>query len=146
MSDGRDWSAGVIAEFGANGGKVGSEFDDAGTPVPTSTGVSLGSVRTTPPGYHAVAGRPYVVKRVVLRGAAKNYVPFHILVAHPQATIEVGTDRFPVTAGVAVGLAQTLARSMVVASLSVQPRQQLGCLSDEAANRIPFVELTRRVC
>ncbi len=145
MSDGRDWSAGVIAEFRANGGKVGSDFDGAGMLVLTSTGISSGTARIMPPGYQAVAGRYDVVNAVVLCAAAKNSGPFHSPMTHPLATIEVGTDRLAAKAGVVVGLARTLVPTLVVAPLSVQPRQQLGRLSDEAADRTPLVELTRRV-
>lgn len=82
----------VIAEFRANGGIVGGRF--AGRPMLllTTTGARSGRPRTTPLNYTADGDCLAVI-------ASKGGAPTHPdwyrnLVANPEVTVEVGTDRF----------------------------------------------------
>src|SRR5258708_7101400 len=92
----------VIEEFLANGGKVsGGPF--AGSPLLllTTRGAKSGQSRTTPLGY-----LPYDDRFVIFgtKAGAPTYPDWYYnLIAHPQATITVGTDTFEVTATVATG-------------------------------------------
>jgi deazaflavin-dependent oxidoreductase (nitroreductase family) len=102
MSYNRDWDAfnrDVIVEFRANGGQI------AGRKHPlillTTTGAKSGLARTTPLNYSTDGDRIIVIAS---KAAAPTHPDwYHNLVAHPEATIELGTDRFPVRARVAEG-------------------------------------------
>jgi deazaflavin-dependent oxidoreductase (nitroreductase family) len=82
----------VIEEFRANGGQVGGRF--AGRPMLllTTIGARSGQPRVTPLNYSTDGDRLVVI-------ASKGGSPTHPdwyrnLVANPEVTIEVGTERF----------------------------------------------------
>lgn len=101
MTASDDHNAAIINEFRANEGRVGGSF--AGRPM-----LLLHSIE-------AKSGRERVNPLVYLRldhgfavfgskgGAPTNSDWYHNLLAHPEATIEVGTERVAVTARVADG-------------------------------------------
>ena len=93
-----DWNTNVIEEFRANGGAVAS-FGDQPLLLLTHRGAKTGTERTNPLAYFR-DGEDYVV--VASKGGAPtNPDWYHNLQANPDATVEVGTDSFPVTARVA---------------------------------------------
>jgi deazaflavin-dependent oxidoreductase (nitroreductase family) len=102
MAYNRDWDAfnrDVIIEFRANGGQV------AGRKYPlillTTTGAKSGLPRTTPLNY-SIDGERVIV--IASKAAAPTHPDwFHNLVAHPEATIELGAEKFAVRARVAAG-------------------------------------------
>ncbi len=96
-----DWNDQVIAEFRANEGKVGGMFVGAPIVLLTSTGVKTGKPHTTPLMYLPDGDR--VVVFASKGGAPTNPQWFINLVAHPDATAEVGTEKFDVRAVVAEG-------------------------------------------
>jgi deazaflavin-dependent oxidoreductase (nitroreductase family) len=102
MSYNRDWDAfnrDVIVEFRANGGKVG----DRKYPLIllTTTGAKSGLPHTTPLNYSTDSDRIIVIAS---KAAAPTHPDwYHNLVAHPEATIELGAEQFPVRARVAEG-------------------------------------------
>ena len=98
MSDYDDWNAGIIKEFRENGGKVGGQFEGAPLLILHSTGAKTGQERVNPIMYQAV-GDGYAVF-ASKAGAPTNPDWYHNLVAHPEATVEVGTDTVNVTARV----------------------------------------------
>jgi len=92
---------GVIREFRANGGEVGGPFAGAPLLLLTSTGAKTGVQRTTPVMYLADGSRLIVFAS---KGGAPTHPHwYHNLVANPAALVEVGTDRFAVTARVLSG-------------------------------------------
>ena len=93
-----DWNANVIEEFRSNGGKVAS-FARQPLLLLTHRGARSGTERTNPLAAFR-DGENYVV--VASKGGAPtNPDWYHNLLANPEATIEVGTQRFAVTARVA---------------------------------------------
>ena len=97
MSYNRDWNAenrDVIAEFRANGGR-----DDV--ILLTTIGAKSGLLRTTPLVYTADGDQLIVIAS---KGGSPSHPDwYHNLVAHPEATVELGTERFQVRATIAEG-------------------------------------------
>ncbi len=87
-----DWDRQIIEEFRANGGKVGGQF--AGVPLLllTTTGAKSGEHRISPLAYLSEGGRIYIFAGN--RGAPTNPHWYHNLVAHPDVTVELGTEKF----------------------------------------------------
>ena len=96
-----DFNAQIIEEFRANGGRVGGMFD--GTPLLLlhHTGAKSGTARVNPLGYLSDDGR-YVIF-ASKAGAPTNPDWYHNLKAHPNISIEVGTDTIDVVATEATG-------------------------------------------
>ncbi len=90
-----DWNVKVIEEFRANEGRVAS-FAQQPLLLLTHRGAKTGTERTNPLAYFR-DGDGYVI--VASKGGAPtNPDWFHNLLANPDATIEVGTESFPVIA------------------------------------------------
>jgi len=101
MTDVNDWNAKIIAEFRANGGKVGGQFEGAPLLLLTTTGTKSGLARTSPMMYLPDGDRLVVFASKA--GAPTNPDWYHNLVANPSATVEVGTETFDVDAQVTTG-------------------------------------------
>ena len=97
MTQPSDWNTRVIDEFRANSGKVGA-FPN-GLLLLHHTGARSGQERVSPLAYLPVDGGYAIF--ATKAGAPDNPAWYHNLRANPQATIEIGTDRVPVTARVA---------------------------------------------
>jgi deazaflavin-dependent oxidoreductase (nitroreductase family) len=93
-----DWNDKVIAEFRANEGKVGGQFEGAPLLLLHSTGARSGQERVNPMMYQAV-GNGFAVF-ASKAGADTNPDWYHNLRAHPDARVEVGTETVDVTARV----------------------------------------------
>jgi deazaflavin-dependent oxidoreductase (nitroreductase family) len=93
-----DWNARVIDEFRANGGKV-EAFPANNLVLLHHTGAKSGQQRVSPVAYQVVDGGYAIFASKA--GADENPAWYHNLIAHPEATIEIGTDTVPVTARVA---------------------------------------------
>ena len=91
----------IIREFRENGGKVGGPFEGAPVLLLTSTGARSGQPRTSPMMY-LLDGSRYLVF-ASKGGAPTNPDWYHNLVAHPDASVEVGAERFGVKATVITG-------------------------------------------
>ena len=100
MPDRNDWNRQIIEEFRANGGKVGGPFEGAPLLLLTTTGARSGQQHTTPVMYLPEGNRMMIFASKA--GAPTNPAWYHKLLAHPQATVEVGNGRvietFEVTA------------------------------------------------
>ena len=96
-----DWNSGIIEEFRANRGEVGGSF--AGRPLLLlhHRGARTGTERVTPLMYQALDGGYAVFASK--GGADTNPDWFHNLKAHPETTVEVGTDVVAVRARTIVG-------------------------------------------
>ena len=95
----------VIEEFRTNGGKVGGMFEGAPMLLLTSTGAKSGQQRTTPVVYTRDGDRLVIIASKA--GAPTNPAWYHNLVANPEVTVEVGTERFPMRAVVTKGEERT---------------------------------------
>jgi deazaflavin-dependent oxidoreductase (nitroreductase family) len=100
-SNRKEFNRQLVEEFRANGGEVTGRF--AGRPLLflSSTGAKSGRVYTTPLVYTKDKDRFVVIASK--GGAPTNPDWYHNLVAHPTATIELGSERFPVKAVVTIG-------------------------------------------
>jgi len=96
MSEMSDWNRQIIEEFRSNGGKVGGSFEGAPLLLLTTTGGRSGIARTTPVMYLPDGERLIIFASKA--GASTNPDWYHNLIAHPQATVEVGSETFKVTA------------------------------------------------
>lgn len=100
-NDINDWNQQIIAEFRANGGKVGGPFEGAPMVLVTHKGARTGTERTTPLMY--LPDGDDIVIFASKAGAPDNPDWFHNLRANPDAVAEVGTDTLQVRARVAEG-------------------------------------------
>jgi deazaflavin-dependent oxidoreductase (nitroreductase family) len=94
-----DWNKAIIEEFHANKGKVGGQFAGANLLLLHTTGAKSGAERINPVMYFIDNGRYIVIASK--GGAPMNPDWYHNILANPEITIEVGTEKFPVTATVA---------------------------------------------
>lgn len=90
-----DWNAKVIDEFRANDGRVAA-FARQPLLLLTHRGARTGTKRTNPLAYFRDSDDYVVVASK--GGAPTNPDWYHNLLANPDATIEVGTEVFVVTA------------------------------------------------
>ncbi len=86
----------VIAEFRANGGKVGGRWRNSTLLLLHTTGARTGEPRVSPVGYFDVDDAMLIVGSYA--GADVDPAWVHNLRAYPQARIEVGTDTIAVQA------------------------------------------------
>jgi deazaflavin-dependent oxidoreductase (nitroreductase family) len=91
----------VITEFRANQGKVGGQYANRPLLLLTTTGAKSGQALTRPLAYTKDGDRFVVIAS--FGGGPKNPSWYHNLVANPEATVEVGSERFRVRATVATG-------------------------------------------
>jgi deazaflavin-dependent oxidoreductase (nitroreductase family) len=91
-----DFNDQVIAEFRANHGKVGGNFEGAPLLLLHSTGAKSGAERISPMMYLPDGDRYLVFASKA--GAPDNPDWYHNLVANPEASIEVGDDTVAVLA------------------------------------------------
>ena len=96
-----DFNSKIIDEFHANEGRVGGPFEGATLLLLHHTGAKSGKERVNPLVYYPDGDR-YVIF-ASKAGAPTNPDWYHNLKAHPEVTIEVGTDAIPVTATEATG-------------------------------------------
>ena len=96
-----DWNQQIIDEFRANAGTVGGPFQGAPLLILHSTGAKSGQERVIPLVYRQEGDA--LVIFASKGGAPTNPDWLHNLRAHPQASIEVGTDKKQVVAREAQG-------------------------------------------
>jgi deazaflavin-dependent oxidoreductase (nitroreductase family) len=96
-----DFNAQIVAEFRANEGRVGGMFEGSPLLLLHHTGARSGKSRINPLAYQGDGGR-YVVF-ASKAGAPTNPDWYHNLKAHPNVTVEVGTDTIDVLASEATG-------------------------------------------
>src|SRR5947199_552368 len=96
MSEAHDFNQRVIREFRANQGKVSGQLANMPVLLLTMTGARSGRTLTTPLVYTTDGDRLVVIASFA--GAPKHPAWYHNLLAHPDATAEVGSERFRVKA------------------------------------------------
>ena len=137
MTTQNDFNQQVIAEFRANGGKVGGRFAGAPMLLLTTTGAKSGQRRTTPLVYLPDGDRMVIFASK--GGAPTHPAWYHNLVAYPQTTVEVGTETVPVTAVVVTGEERDRLYARQAAL-----RPAFAEYQEKTTRRIPVVALHRR--
>ena len=90
------WNEDIIAEFRANQGKVGDEFEGAPMLLLHTVGARSGLARISPMMYLPDGERMIVIASKW--GSPGHPDWYHNLKAHPDITVEVGTETVAVTA------------------------------------------------
>jgi len=89
----------IIEEFRANEGKVGGGFNGASLLLLHTKGAKSGLPRVNPLAYVTEGDQFAIIASK--GGAPTNPDWYYNLLAHPEASIEVGTEQFDVVASVA---------------------------------------------
>ena len=98
MAELHDFNQRVIGEFRANQGKVSGQLANMPVLLLTMTGARSGRTLTTPLVYTTDGDRLVVIASFA--GAPTHPAWYHNLIANPEATVEVGRERFRVKATV----------------------------------------------
>jgi deazaflavin-dependent oxidoreductase (nitroreductase family) len=93
-----DWNRSIIEEFRANAGKVGGRFAGRTLLLLHTIGAKSGIERVNPVAYVRDGDRYVIIASK--GGAPTNPHWYHNLVAHPEVTVEVGTEKMRVRAEV----------------------------------------------
>ena len=101
MAELHDFNQRVIGEFRANQGKVSGQLANMPVLLLTMTGARSGRTLTTPLVYTTDGDRLVVIASFA--GAPTHPAWYHNLIANPEATVEVGRERFRVKAIVTAG-------------------------------------------
>jgi deazaflavin-dependent oxidoreductase (nitroreductase family) len=101
MTQANDFNQQIIDEFRAHGGRVGGRFEGAPMLLLHTVGARSGEPRVNPMVYQADGDRFVVFASAA--GRPNNPAWFHNLTAGGPASVEVGTETFPVKARVTEG-------------------------------------------
>lgn len=102
MREANNWNQQIIKEFRENGGKVGGPFAGGTLLLLHTIGAKTGEPRLNPLAYLDVGPNQYAIF-ASKAGAPSNPDWYHNLLAHPDVTVEIGTETFPARARVATG-------------------------------------------
>jgi deazaflavin-dependent oxidoreductase (nitroreductase family) len=135
MADPNDFNGKIIAEFRANGGQVGGPFAGSDILLLHHTGARSGAQRVSPLAYQRV-GESFAIF-ASKAGAPENPAWYHNLIAHPDTSVELGTQVLPVRARVA----EPAEREVIWKQL-VERAPHFGQYAERAAPReIPVIVL-----
>jgi deazaflavin-dependent oxidoreductase (nitroreductase family) len=137
MNDFNTFQQQVIAEFRANGGRVGGPFEGSALVLLTTTGARTGRRRTVPLGYLEIDGRPVVVASAM--GADKNPDWMHNIRHDPHVTVETGKETYEAVASIPDGAERDALFARVVAG-----EPGFGDYQRQTRRRIPVIVLNRR--
>jgi deazaflavin-dependent oxidoreductase (nitroreductase family) len=137
MADRNDWNRQTIEAFRANGGKVGGMWEGRPLLLLTTTGAKSGQRNTNPVMYLADGDRLLVF--ATKGGAPTNPDWYHNLIAHPEVTVEVGTETYEATAIVLTGEERD---RLYAKQAGLYP--QFGEYQEKTTREIPVIELERR--
>jgi deazaflavin-dependent oxidoreductase (nitroreductase family) len=137
VSDVNDWNKNVIAEFRANEGVVGGQFEGAPVLLLHTTGAKSGIERVNPMMYLVEDDKIYVFASYA--GADNHPDWFHNLKANETVTIEQGTEEYEATA-------VEVSRSERDRVYAIQAERFPGFAEYEkkTSRIIPVVELVRK--
>ncbi|KUH97837.1 deazaflavin-dependent nitroreductase [Mycolicibacterium acapulense] len=96
ISNIKDFNAGIVDEFRANGGKVGGPFEGGNLLLLHTTGAKSGQPRVSPLAYLRLEDRIYIVGSYA--GSDKDPAWVHNLRANPKVHVEIGTTDYDATA------------------------------------------------
>lgn len=137
MTAPNDFNQQIIAEFRANKGVVGGPFEGAPMLLLTAKGAKSGTERTTPLVYLPDGDRYLIFASK--GGAPANPAWYHNLIAHPEATVEVGTEKFSATATELKGEERDRLYAKQAARMPA-----FGEYQQKTSRTIPVIALTRR--
>lgn len=132
-----DFNQQVIAEFRANGGKVGGNFEGRPMVLLTTTGAKSGEQRTTPVMYRAEGDAIYVFASMA--GAPTSPAWYHNMVANPRITVEVGTEQYE---AIATPVSDRAERNRIYAAQAAQ-YPNFAEYEAKTTRVIPVVKITR---
>lgn len=137
MNDYNDWNRQIIEEFRANEGKVGGSFEGAPLLLLTTTGAKSGKQRINPLVYTTDGDRLVIIASK--GGAPTNPDWYHNIVAHPDVTVEVGTETFEARATVVEGAERD---DLYAKQAAIMPN--FTEYQAKTTRKIPVVVLTRK--
>jgi deazaflavin-dependent oxidoreductase (nitroreductase family) len=137
MIDQNDYNRRVIEEFRADRGKPGGRWEGRPLLLLTTTGARSGQRRTTPMMYIPDGDRLLVIASNA--GAPAHPDWYRNLVAHPEVTVEVGTETFNATVIVAEGLERQRLWTRIVELYPFFTEHQA-----KTPRQIPVIALERR--
>jgi len=126
----------IIDEFRANGGKVGAPFAGAPMILITTKGAKTGQLTTTPLVYNTDGDRMTIIASMA--GAPKHPAWYHNLIANPKIEVEVGTEKFTVTAREAKGAERDMLYTKQAAKFPA-----FADYEKKTTRKIPVMVLTR---
>ncbi len=129
-----EMNRGVIADFRANGGKVGGEHAYLDVLLLHHLGARSGQARVTPLAY-VRDGRDMVIVAST-GGAPSNPAWYWNLKARPRVTVEVGTETVEVIAGEVAGEEYARLWAMVTEAIPVMLQYQ-----SRTTRRLPIIRL-----
>ena len=137
MSDPNDWNKQIIAEFRANDGKVGGDFENVTLLLLHTTGAKSGLPRINPV-VTMPEGDCYVIM-ASKGGRPTNPDWYYNLVANPKVTVEVGEAKFEALATVTQGSEREKLFSKMTTRYPMFAEYQRN-----TTRVIPLITLTRR--
>ena len=136
MGSPKDWNKTIIEEFRANGGKVGGMFAGRTLLLLHTIGAKSGQPRINPVAYVKDGDRFVIIASK--GGAPTNPDWYYNLVAHPDATVEVGTEQLQVHATVTAEPDRTRLYQQMVAMMPGFAEYE-----QKTTRKIPVFILTR---
>lgn len=137
MTDQKDYNRQLIEDFRANRNNPDGPFKGRPLLLLTTTGARSGERRTAPMMYVTDGDRLLVIASNA--GASKDPAWYHNLVAHPEVTVEIGTETFDAIAVVTEGQERQRLWTRIVESYPFFADHQA-----KVTRQIPVIALTRR--
>ena len=137
MNDYKTWNRPIIEEFRANAGKVGGPYEGAPLLLLTTMGAKSSMQRINPLAYTTDGERLIIIASK--SGAPTNPDWYHNIVAHPDATVEVGTETFEARATVVEGAERD---ELYAKRVAIMPN--FAEYQAKTTRKIPVVVLTRK--
>jgi deazaflavin-dependent oxidoreductase (nitroreductase family) len=101
VAEAQDWNSQIIAEFRANGGKVGGPFEGGTLLLLHTVGAKSGQPRVNPVMYQDIGDGVAVF---ATKGGAPTHPDwYHNLLANPRVSAEIGAQTLPFVARLAEG-------------------------------------------
>ena len=135
-SDMRGFNRALVEEYRANGGKLSGRMANSRLALLTTTGARSGQPHTTPLGYGLDGDRLIVIAS---NNAAERHPAWYFNIrAHPEVTVELGSDRYAARATIYQGAARTALLPLVRERVPFFESQQA-----KTEREIPIVILER---
>ena len=135
MAAPNDFNSKIIEEFGANGGTVGGPIAGSDILLLHHTGGRTGTERISPLAFQRVGESLAVFASKA--GAPENPAWYHNLLAHPDTSVEVGTE----TLGVRARVAEQAERDVIWSRLKQRAPHFAKYEEKAAPRKIPVVVL-----
>ncbi len=136
MGNPNDWNKAIIAEFRANDGKVGGQFAGRTLLLLHTIGAKSQQPRINPVAYMKDGDRLVIIASK--SGAPTNPDWYYNLIAHPEVTVEVGTEQLQVHASVTAEPDRTRLYQQMVAMMPGFAEYE-----QKTTRKIPVIILTR---